>query len=367
MRAVNKMQIKGFRSIQTLDLELQPLNILIGANGAGKSNFLDSFRFLNHLAKRRLQLFVGVNGGADRLLHFGRKMTSSLHIKLSLMNSIYECQLVPTTDDRLVFAVEAIAFHNQSNEHDSTPLDLGAGHHESQLPALLQQKSQVVKQHTQQLLETIDKWQVYHFHDTSESAKVKQTGDIDDNHFLRANAENLAAMLYLFKKVAPAHYEDIVRTIRLVAPFFDQFILRPSPLNPQKIKLEWLQKGSDTYFNASALSDGTLRFISLATLLLQPDLPPTILLDEPELGLHPYAIAILADLIISAATKSQLIVSTQSVTFVEEFAPEEIIVVEHLQGESTFKRLMPEKIALWLEEYTIGELWEKNILGGRPA
>jgi predicted ATPase len=218
----------------------------------------------------------------------------------------------------------------------------------------------------------------YHFHDTSSEAPVKQTQNIDDNFFLREDASNLAAYLYLYllKQRAQPYYKNIVDTIRMVAPFFDDFILQPAPLNNSKIKLSWREKGSkeprislQANFDAHALSDGTLRFISLASLLFQPQLPPTILLDEPELGLHPYAIRLLSDLLRYATTKSQVIVCTQSVTLVNQFAPEEIeiIVVERQEGHSTFERLVPQDIALWLEEYDLGELWEKNVVGGRPS
>jgi predicted ATPase len=164
------------------------------------------------------------------------------------------------------------------------------------------------------------------------------------------------------------YYRNIVETIRLVAPFFDDFVLRPSPLNPDKIRLEWREKGSDAYFNAHALSDGTLRFISLATLLLQPpdQLPTTILLDEPELGLHPYAINVLGGLLRSTALDTQIIVSTQSVTLVNQFDPEDLVIVERENGASIFRRPDETEIEGWLEGYSLGELWEKNVLGGRP-
>jgi len=154
--------------------------------------------------------------------------------------------------------------------------------------------------------------------------------------------------------------------VRLVAPFFDDFDLKPSRLNPDKIRLEWREKGSDIYFNAHALSDGTLRFICMVTLLLIPEPPETILIDEPELGLHPYAITLLATLLRSAATRTQVIVSTQSVTLVNQFNPEDIIVVDRTDGRSIFERQDPQDLERWLEEYGMGDIWEKNLLGGRP-
>ena len=150
------------------------------------------------------------------------------------------------------------------------------------------------------------------------------------------------------------------------SPFFENFVLAPSKLNPEKIRLEWKEKGSDEYFNASALSDGTLRFICLATLLLQPSLPSAVLIDEPELGLHPAAITLLAELLRSTSKCSQVIVSTQSVTLVNQLAPEEVVVVEHKDDTSSFQRLAEEQLKDWVGDYGLGELWEKNLVGGRP-
>ena len=216
------------------------------------------------------------------------------------------------------------------------------------------------------VLHAFQSWKIYHFHDTSATAKVKQTGELADNDALRPDARNLAAFLFRLQETQPAAFLNIEDTVRLVAPFFGRFNLRPDRLNPKKIGLEWEEKSSDTYFDAHALSDGTLRFISLATLLLQPELPATILIDEPELGLHPYAVNVLADLFHSASTRTQLLVSTQSVTLVNQLSPEDVVIVDRKGGESEFRRLGEEEIATWLDEYSLGELWEKNVLGGRP-
>lgn len=207
---------------------------------------------------------------------------------------------------------------------------------------------------------------VYHFHDTSDSSPSKQTCDVEDNRAFRSDAANLPAYLYLLQQKHPVQFRHIEEHIRLVAPFFDSFVLAPSKLNEKRIKLEWRQKGSDAYFDAYSLSDGTLRFICLATLLLQPSPPALILLDEPELGLHPFAIRILAEMLEAASKRVQVVLATQSVTLLNNFAPQDVIVAENDGLKTTFKRLDEEKLKHWLEEFSIGELWEKNVLGGRP-
>lgn len=132
------------------------------------------------------------------------------------------------------------------------------------------------------------------------------------------------------------------------------------------ISLEWEEKDSDMYLDATNLSDGTLRFIALATLLLQPNLPHTIIIDEPELGLHPAAINKLGALIKRASAKNQLIIATQSIELINNFSIDDLIIVERNNNQSTFSRLNEEDFSNWREEYSVGELWEKNVIGGRP-
>lgn len=198
---------------------------------------------------------------------------------------------------------------------------------------------------------------------------MRKTVKVDDNRFLRPDGANLAAFLYYLRERHEASYRLIQRTIRLVAPFFDDLALAPLALKPEDIKLEWRHKGSDQYFDASSLSDGTLRFIALATLFLQPAelCPSLILVDEPELGLHPYAIEVLASLIRQASVTTQVIVSTQSSLLLDHFAPEDVLVADLVDGGTQLKRLESTELTRWLEDYSLGQLWEKNELGGQPV
>ena len=215
----------------------------------------------------------------------------------------------------------------------------------------------------------LEQWCLYHFHDTGFASPLKKTADVHDNRHLRPNGSNLAAFLYLLSKKHENSYTQIRRTVRLAAPFFDDFNLKPLALNEDKIRLEWRHVGSDAYFDASSLSDGTLRFIALATLLMQPASlrPNLILLDEPELGLHPYAITLLASLLKQASVDSQVIVATQSPILLDHFEPEDVLVAERVDGATELQRLDGEALKIWLEDYSLGQLWEKNELGGRPS
>ena len=365
MSKLDKIKVTNFKSIRELEIDLNPLNVFIGANGAGKSNFVGVFKFLNHLIDGSLQTYTATSGGADRILHFGRKTSENMEFGLSFGDGVngYECVLVPGAEDNFVFDGETALFHDKTRYPDPYIMPLGSGHLESRAPAAAQERDGRV---ALSVLTHLRSWKVYHFHDTSNSARMKQTCDLGDNRILQPDARNLAAFLYSLEQNHQDHFENIQDTIRMVAPFFDRFDLNPSRLNPEKIRLEWIEKGSDVYFNGTSLSDGTLRFMCLATLLLQPSLPSIILLDEPELGLHPYAVSILAGLLEAAAQRTQVIVATQSVTLVNQFEPEHIVVVELEDGRSLFRHLDDSAMEGWIDDYGLGDLWEKNILGGRP-
>ncbi|HEX5748153.1 MAG TPA: AAA family ATPase [Archangium sp.] len=362
---LKKLTIKGFKSIRSLeDLELRQLNVLIGANGAGKSNFISFFKLLNELIEGRLQFHVAQRGGPDALLHYGRRTTPQLEAGLFFGRNGYIIDLVPTVDNRLIFSNETLWFDAPRGE---PRWNLGSGHAESLAPERMTSKSGTFWRVADYVVPAIRSWRVYHFHDTSDAAKVKLPGAINDNQTLRADAGNLAAFLYRLQLQNPREYEQIRDTVRLVMPSFDDFSLRPWPFDPNTIALEWREQGSDFPFLAHQLSDGTLRFICLATLLLQPELPSTILIDEPELGLHPYAINVLASLLRSTSTRTQLIIATQSVPLIDLLELEDLIIVERSGGQSVFRRLQRTEFEHWLEEYSLGELWMKNVLGGRPS
>jgi predicted ATPase len=359
---LNRILVEGFKSIKKLDIEINDLNILIGPNGAGKSNFIGLFKFLREVIEARLQIYTGVNGGANKLLYYGSKLTSKLHVALDFNPNYYEFSLLPTANDSFLFENEFCYFKTSPDKFYRENINNGGA--ESKLEAEVKRiKYGSVPKY---VFDVLKNWRLYHFHDTSAEAAVKKSGDSFDMFYLKGDASNLAAFLDFMKSDSVKHYERIVKTVQLVVPYFKDFVLRPNPHNKATIMLEWQDKNSEMVFNANDLSDGSLRFICLATLLLQPELPSLILLDEPELGLHPSAITLLGSLIRKASKKSQIIISTQSVNLVNEFEPQNIIVVENTEGQSVFNRLDKNNLDSWLEKYSIGQLWEQNVLGGRP-
>jgi predicted ATPase len=363
MRTLEKLSIRNFKSIREQTLDLGALNVFIGGNGSGKSNLVEVFRFLREIVDQNLGGYTAMKGGADALLHFGRKVSPSMTIGLVFgeteTSNSYEVTLTGTPADELIVSREASHYHERLKYQQPHHNRISYGSKESKL-----RTDDDIS--ARQVTRDLESYRIYHFHDTSGSAPMRGANDVDDNRFLRPQAENLAAFLYWLQEKQPAHMANIQGTIRQIAPFFDRFRLAPLKLNPSKIRLEWQEKGTDTYFNASALSDGTLRFICLATLLLQPALPPLLLLDEPELGLHPAAITLLAALLDSASTRTQVMIATQSVTLVNQFEPVKVWTVDREGHESVFRHLSEEKMTGWLDDYSLGDLWEKNVIGARP-
>ena len=373
MSTLDWITVKGFKSIKSIEeLDLRPINVLIGSNGAGKSNFMEVFSLLNAIRLGGLRDYVMRCGGADKILHFGSKATPYLSVRIHFENEKrryrdYIIKLAPDNADGMFPSSELVFTTDKQDiddEVDGAGFDLKGQDGEAGI-SNTEQRSGAITYVRKQLFH----WRLYHFHDTSASSLIKKTVAVDDNRHLRHDGSNLAAFLYYLREKHGRSYDMIRRTVQLVAPFFDDFILEPRRLDEDTIRLEWRHRGSDGYFDAASLSDGTLRFIALATLLLQPRelRPSVILLDEPELGLHPYAITIIASLINQVSTETQIVVATQSPLLLDNFSPEDVLVTERVDGATQFTRLDGEKLKIWLEDYSLGQLWEKNEFGGRPA
>lgn len=360
---LKSISIQGFKSIQNLDgLKLNGLNVLIGANGAGKSNFVDFFRLLRNMFDEKLQDSIAKTGSADSLFFSGPKVTNQIFGHLTLSDNEYRFTLRLTDKAGVVIASQAMRFEQTDwverpsyakeasmdswfDSHNTSPL-LGYGNYNPQ---------------------EIRNWATYHFHDTTASAAFRRPQSARDFRTLGENAGNIAAFLLRIRQSEPEIYQRILYNTQLIAPYFEDFILEPEGIEGlEVIRLEWRQKGISVPMQPLQLSDGTLRFICLVTALLQPKLPRLMLFDEPELGLHPAAIEVVAELMYEASGSSQLIVATQSPAFVDVINPDDIVVVDRENEASTFTRLEESKLKDWLEDYTLGDLWRKNVFSGGP-
>jgi predicted ATPase len=386
------ISIKGFKSIKELDLDLSPINVLIGANGSGKSNFISFFKLLRSMMQSQgeLQFFIGQSGGSSSFLFDSASVTPQIEAKLDFERDSnkygYFFRLANAVSDTFIFAEEKFGDLSDLNlstinlisssiatQSDNAALNLRmknfnlvkermSGHRESRLI----DQAMSGKQTAKNVFSLVQSFASYQFHNTSQTARFKQRWNVDDNQYLKEDAGNLAPFLLRIRENEPRYYQRIVETLRQITPFFADFVLNPMG---NTVILQWREKGTDLVFNPHQASDGTLRAMALVAVLLQPtnNLPDTLIFDEPELGLHPYAISVIGGLINSVANRCQVILATQSTLLVDCFEPEDIIVVERNNRESSFERLVEADLKDWLEEYSLSELWNKNVIGGRPS
>lgn len=368
MATLNKISLTGYKSVRDCrDLELGRLNVLIGANGSGKSNLLSLFRLLRFAMLGELQVAVGQAGGARSLLYLGPKVTTeiaaTLEFETDSEKALYECRLAYTPPGGLFFA---------SEKFRTTPKP-GSTSSPSELVVRGASESAVIQtgfrdnERLRWFATLMAAPRSYHFHDTTLASGIRGPRRVEEKR-LYPEGENLASVLRFLREGHSREYSNIIETIRLVAPSFGGFILDPQPSSPDSAMLNWRMPGSDYEFGPHQISDGTLRFMALTTLLLQPKefLPAMIVIDEPELGLHPYAIKLLASMLQDTSNYAQILVATQSPALVDQMEPQDVIVADMVEGASQFHRLDREKLSEWLSDYTLSQMWETNLFGGRP-
>ena len=366
---LDSISLKGFKTIRELDsFQPGPLTVLIGPNGAGKSNFISFFSMLNKMMidPFYFQFYVAQQGGASRLLHDGPAVTREIEAQLTILSESggnqYEFLLNFAGSDTLIFVEERYRIIRGVERAAAPWQSMGTGHLAPQLLAQLSEDYGV-----SDILDLLQKIVVYQFHNTSETARIRTRWNENDSFSLKEDGANIASFLFRLKREDRLRYQRIVDHIRLFLPFFSDFELIPESGG---LLLAWREHNSDVVFDVSQASDGMLRAICLVTLLLQPEetLPDLLIIDEPELGLHPAAIDVISGLIQAFSQKVQVIVATQSTAFVDCIELSDIVVVEREGRESIFRRLEnTEALNEWLEEYSLSELWQKNVIGGRPG
>ena len=362
---IERIIIQNYKSIRDASIDLRSINILIGENGAGKSNFISFFELVKALYDQRLTGYMLAHGGISSQLYRGIKYSNYIGGIIDYNNTnAFFFELKPRQGGEMAYVSVTGDYFNTNSYKDKkyerwnrTYWDKDV--EESKIAEAKYPRAKYIRNILQSFI-------VYHFHDTSKTSPMRQPCYIDDNASLRHDASNLPAVLYRLQETDSKAFNLIENTIRSVAPYFKRFKLAPMTLDQNKIKLEWEENDSDMYLDAYSLSDGTLRFIALTTLLLQTKLPHTIIIDEPELGLHPAAMTKLGAMINLASNKTQIIIATQSVELINNFSIDDLIIVGREDNQSIFNRLNQEDYKVWLESYSVGELWDKNVLGGRP-
>jgi len=366
---LDKLTIRGFKSIASVEgLELGQLNVLIGANGAGKSNFVEFFGVLRALIEQRFQSYMEGHRPTDGYFFNGVSETKEIEVDLRFGRNRYVFSLKPTDDGGIMLGEERTQYLQGGglrvissggrdsvlrNRIDDTPVTTEMG------------VSKAKHGVNYYVWESVSNWQVYHFHDTSMTAGMRRPVGTEQCDRLQSDGSNLAAFLLNMRKGHASAYELLEKTIRRIAPYFDHFDLRVEEgATEDFVRLRWRQQGTNYVFSPGHFSDGTIRFICLATVLMQPEPPATVILDEPELGLHPEALEVLGGLLRSASTRMQIIVATQSPVLLNQFEAEQVITVDHVNGRSCFTRLNEDALSSWLNDYTLGDLWEKGTIQG---
>lgn len=362
---LKELKIKGFKSIafdKPLTIKFNDITILLGANGAGKSNIISFFKMLGYMTTEKLQAFIAQAGSSQLFLHYGIKKTPTLDAKIRFEKTSncydsYHFTLTHAVPNRLILNFEEIEYANGAKASPYRRA-LNSNFNETALNS--------GNTDTRILLDLLSGCKVYQFSDSSSNSPMRQASTVESAHYLQSEANNLASFLYYLKNNYNEFYKKIVAYTRSVSPQFQDFYLEPEN---KFISLRWTDTSANDYvFIADQLSDGTIRFIALATLLLQPQetMPRIILIDEPELGLHPYAINQLVEMIKDASKHAQVVIATQSPALIDGFDLENITIVEHDGTSSVARKLDTTEYAEWLDEYLPSELWNKNVLGGRP-
>lgn len=365
---LRELHITGFASLADVRLELSRTTVLVGANGSGKSNLLRALKMAPLIRTASLQRFVADVGGAAALLHYGPKHTPSLRLSLEFADDRgpvrYEAELSYAAGDRLAFKEETVLDHPAAADK-AIESSLGEGHWESELGDSNGQPTGV-----QRASWWIARMNFFHFHDTSATSSLRPHARVEDDQYLRSDGSNLAA--YLLRLANSTEHADasawrrINHLVRRIAPAVKE--LAPTAVNGTAARLDWIDD-RDERFGVHQLSDGTLRAISLITALGQPTerLPKFITIDEPELGLHPAAIAVLAELAHAVAPHTQVLFATQSTALLDHFDPADIVVAERRNGATEFQRLDGDALERWLEDYSMGQIFTKGVLGGVPS
>ena len=392
---ITHLHLESFKSFKSLDFELKPLNVVIGPNGSGKTNFLDFFRFLSEAMSNHLADAIYNRGGLWRLSFGGSRDPLTFRLGLLMrteedpedpdlrIDLSYTCEIRPYDNQYEIFA-ERFGGSQRSRKHgdkdwDKALLDKMA---REGLPKLSADATPLVSYPELALSSrraAVDGFADVFVQDTRNiqwvsnslmgpDAVGRRPSYTRSDSLLLPDGDNLSSVLH-FLSNDPQHRETrerLLDVLRIAYPDFEDLSFR-APAQGQVI-LSWKDKRLKDAFDANFLSDGLLRFLSLLVVLLNPRPPSLILIDEPEVGLHPSLIGLIGELLVDASTRTQLIVATHSPQLLNELQKEHICVVEtDKEGASTITRASEKPdIDAWLKNFTLGETWLQGNLGGKP-
>lgn len=391
---IEKLEIRGYKSLKDLDLELGPLTVLIGPNGGGKSNILDFLSFLSEAVNEKMQKAVLDRGGFQALAFAGgaEQISWDLQFKLGPLG-VFGLDEGPihykggVKGIRHMFALESEELTRTKGGMPLVTVKKGKaifrrmthqavkGGDSSPEMQLMDSELAIAQVRDPQAYPTVDRlrhyiasWMIYGGFNTGLNAPIRQAQLASPERRLLPDGSNLTTVLYNLwnSHEYRSKRDEISETLKTAYPHFEDLTF---PAESQgKIILHWNDRHfKKRSFSATFLSDGTLRLLCLVTILLSPDPPPLICIDEPELGLHPSLLRLIADLLKDAAVRTQLVVATHSPQLVSDMAVDQVAIVESEKGATTINRLSDRPgLDQWLKDFSLGELWTMGELGGRP-
>lgn len=382
MNKINHIKVSGFRRLKEIDLPVRPLMVLIGANGVGKTSLLDVFSLLSSSASGGLSATMSEMGGITSVLTRDDAETLSLFVDMAVPSYRpieYDIHLVPKgvsyaisyemlsqardgysgrfkhiesyDGDIRYFEIDKEQLVRPSWEHD--PLETSL----YQVPKMFRQPEEL-----RRILGSVTR---YHALDVGQRAPVKLPQQMKPANLPGAHGEDLVPYLYYLRESNRNRYETIEDTLRVAFPTFE--CLNFPPVAAGMLAMTWKDKGFNKPFFMQELSEGTLRFLWLVSLLQSPGLSTITMIDEPEVSLHPELLGILADLMREAANRTQLVIATHSDRLIRFLKPGEVVVMDNdLDGYTS--ATWGDKLDLeeWLNEYSLDEVWRMGRMGGRP-
>ncbi len=367
---IKKLHLRNLLSFEDCEVELQNLNILIGPNGAGKSNLIEAIGLLRSLVYDHAA-YVRQGGGSTAWIWKGQRGESAQMDTLidggahgDLLHSFKMDGTAAglTWEQLLIVNTESYSFKRESGQ-----LSISQGYsgpYTSSESVFHKYKDPADKSPTTRTGERIGEIRIYREFRTGKNEMLRSGGPgsgLEATH-LEEGGQNLALVLHEF---------DSLGRLDQIRGLLEELNQGYRNIKPRFLNGIWLvqlnEEGLLDPVMSQRISDGTLKFICLAALLLDPSPPPVICIEEPEVGLHPDAMRVVARLLREAADRTQLIVTTHSADMIDEFSgtPEAVVVTEKNERHATqFNRLDRDKLASWLGRYQLGELWQKGEIGG---
>jgi predicted ATPase len=380
-RLIEKIRLRNILSFgdKGEEITLEPLNIIIGQNASGKSNLVDVIKLLRSLPQDKgLANFISKNGGISEWIWKGKKEVDYAEVEVTFKRPNRR-QYYDLVFNEEVFSKQAniisellkLKGDDQEEEriisekvdfigNQSILSDQYSNYIETSRNEGLKIKSSIWID-TRVIITRLIK--IFADLKTNRSAEIRkpQLPDVP-NEFLDEDASNLALVLNDLEHRGDAK-DKIIENLKKFNPRIKDYSIR---ILGGTVQLFIREEGLEKPISAMRLSDGTLRYLCLLAILCHPEPPPLICIEEPETGLHPDILPTIAELMIEASQRTQLIVTTHSDILVSAFSeiPEAVLVCEKDEDGTHFKRLEADKLKVWLEEYTLGEAWLRGAIGG---